>query len=231
MLSRYSPSRCCCPKPEIPNPCPCFKDTLATDANLGIVVSDFVMSDASFVDINGSFGYPMSQIVGCSYEMNISDPQTLETFDGERWYFLHFTRLTTWGVFNFAPESVTLSAGVKAVIVVAQRAFISTNNIFATAIFEKVLVDVDGFVDCSVAITSGFSFVGERNTSTIPGGGIFDPTGGTVSYSPLAAAGFGNQQKRMSVVGVARPYLRTKEPDAAKGSAWRADTGQTREND
>lgn len=70
------------------------------------------------------------------------------------------------------------------------------------------------------------TFTGNRNKGAIQT--TSGPDKGAVQLSlsaPAAPTNIDTRSKRSSVFGVARPWMRDKNPDAAKDEAWRLATG------
>jgi hypothetical protein len=195
MINKYSPSRCCCPDPELDDSCPCLAGTFAagvgnTVAVSGVTDEDFAIDTIGMETVNRSLvTADSSNVPFCVHSKTrtntISPPDTIVSnvrFD------VIFTRQSVWVVRNV--QQFALSAGLKVLIQIANSLLqrLTQTQIFTggtTALFEKVVAGVDGFTDCSASF-SGFTFVGQASDGTAlgsPNNEYFDASGATVSYT------------------------------------------------
>ena len=191
MLTRYSASRCCCgEKVEPPQqPCPCLEDTLLLGNSItvtGFEPSIEPLPGVPYPSVDGTFITDTTSETTCSTSV-------LNTIRAEfgivvSIYRIQFTRLENLiieGQQQILP--IELPVGVKAVISVSSvyRIAAPQDVPYSNVAFHKVLSDIDGYVDCTEAIT-GFTY----NAENFPTSPIFGPerifyaSNGTVSYSP-----------------------------------------------
>lgn len=191
MQVRYDAARCCCARPQPDDPCPCLDGTLISSKSIHI----------SGVIIRPAYDFPLAD-VNMSWPSVWDDPTNPDTCSILKPFFENrFARTTTFEInllftrLEFLPHQdldkpIQLSAGVKAVILLTQSdaAFGLGQrwNVRTTAVFEEVLTDVDGFVDCDADLTD-LAFVSQFDRipfgSPPDGPNTMDATTATVSYS------------------------------------------------
>ena len=182
MLSRYSPSRCCCAAPQPDDPCPCLDGTLGGSKQSHVSGITWNENTFRFADINGS--HDLETVVICNLEFDevVNINATAQTF-------IQFTRQDVWNVVadGIVGQTFALPSGVKAVFSIYASSLMALFGFgLSIASFYKVLTDVNGFVDCSLGLT-GFTFIGQSDhfipTLSGPIAGFEDASAAIVSYS------------------------------------------------
>ena len=184
MLSKFTPAKCCCGQVQ-KNPCPCLDGTLI--GAKGMTVTGVTMSDPGYPTMNRTFSTFTAFSGSCrfieSHDLQLPPVGDIVRVSTSGIIFTRQKQMEFGSAFSpsFDTLSVSFAAGVKAVVALnlIQTRSVLGPHLETVAIFDKVLADSDGFVDCEADILSGFVFNDQKDFDEP----TFDASSGSVTYA------------------------------------------------